>query len=142
MEFKATSNQLSVSKTARYYTAGTLDKKTKTIWFVCHGYGQLAKYFIQNFKVLDNGENFIVAPEALSRFYLQGFSGRVGATWMTKEDRENDIKDYNAYLSTLYKKVMKDIPLENVKINILGFSQGVSTVCRWVVSEKIKFDKL
>ena len=35
-----------------------------------------------------------MAPEGLSRFYLEGFSGKVGATWMTREDRLNDIDNY------------------------------------------------
>jgi predicted esterase len=125
-------------RTARYFTLGYRD--SETIWFVCHGYGQLAEYFIRNFEELDPNKNFIVAPEALSRFYLEGFSGRVGAAWMTKEERDAEIKDYVHYLNGLYSAILKENT--TAKINVLGFSQGVPAVCRWVADGRIKFDKL
>ena len=62
-------HHLKVSRTARYFTLGELNEQTKNVWFVCHGYGQLAEYFIRNFEAINDGENLIVAPEALSRFY-------------------------------------------------------------------------
>jgi predicted esterase len=126
------------SKTARYFTLG--NEHAETVWFVCHGYGQLAEYFIKNFEGLDPEKNFIIAPEALSRFYLEGFSGRVGAAWMTKEEREPEVIDYINYLNSLYDLLLKR--RSDVKINILGFSQGVPAVCRWVADGKVKFDKL
>jgi predicted esterase len=125
-------------RTARYFTLGNPD--ASTIWFACHGYGQLAEYFIRNFEELDLNKNFIVAPEALSRFYLEGFSGRVGAAWMTREERDSEIKDYVNYLNRLYSSILKENT--TTKINVLGFSQGVPAVCRWVADGKIKFDKL
>ncbi|MBO9699176.1 MAG: alpha/beta hydrolase [Sporocytophaga sp.] len=133
---------LKVEKTARYCTLGEMNEQTKSIWIVCHGYGQLAPYFIDKFKILDDGKTLIVAPEALSRFYLEGFSGRVGATWMTKEEREKDIEDYVEYIEKLYNEIIQGYSSHQLKLNILGFSQGVATVCRWVVSKKKNFDKL
>ena len=94
---------IETKKTARYYTLGTLSENTKTVWFVCHGYGQLANYFLRNFKLLENEKTFVISPEGFHRYYLNGFSGRVGASWMTKEDRLNDIADYVAYLDQLYE---------------------------------------
>jgi predicted esterase len=135
-------NTLTISKTARYSTIGSLDDNTTDVWFVIHGYGQLAEFFIQKFQVLDNGKTFIVAPEALSKFYLKEFSGRVGATWMTKEDRENEISDYLNYLNQLYSHVFEGKNPENYRINILGFSQGTATVCRWCMNDSIKYDRL
>jgi len=132
---------ITVERTARYFTLGELNEQTEHIWFACHGYGQLAEYFIKKFQVLDNGKTVVVAPEGLSRFYLEGFSGRVGATWMTKEDRENDIKDNINYLNKLYTTTTKDIK-SSVKITLLGFSQGGPTICRWFAESKIKFDRL
>ena len=32
---------------ARYYRLGNLDATTKQLWFVLHGYGQLAQFFIR-----------------------------------------------------------------------------------------------
>jgi predicted esterase len=135
-------NTLTISKTARYSTIGSLDDNTTDVWFVIHGYGQLAEFFIQKFQILDNGKTFIVAPEALSKFYLKEFSGRVGATWMTKEDRENEISDYLNYLNQLYSHVFEEKNPENYRIHILGFSQGTATVCRWCMNDSIKYDRL
>lgn len=131
---------LPVTKTARYYTLGSLNSETKAIWIVCHGYGQLAEYFIKKFQALEESKNFVIAPEALSKFYLEGFSGRVGATWMTKEERETEIQDYIHYLNQLYN--LYNLKELNKPIIVLGFSQGVSTICRWVVSQKINFSQL
>lgn len=122
---------ITTAKTARYFTLGALDDHTTEVWFVCHGYGDLAPHFLKNFKPIKSKERFIIAPEALSRFYLKGYSGKVGASWMTKEDRLNDIKDYVNYLDSLYHSLLYDKKSE-VDVNVLGFSQGAATVCRWI----------
>jgi predicted esterase len=133
-------HEISVSKTARYYTHGTLNEQTKHVWIVCHGYQQLAKYFIRNFNTL-NDQHFIISPEGFHRFYLNGYSGRVGASWMTSEDRLNDIKDYVNYLDTVTSNVLSKTK-HSPKINVLGFSQGGATVSRWVCQGKTKIDNL
>lgn len=133
---------LLVKKTARYYTLGELNENTQNVWFVLHGYGQLVHYFIKKFEILDNGTNFIVAPEALSKFYLNGVSGRVGATWMTKEDRASEITDYVNYLNQLYDALFVDENHKNIKINVLAFSQGNATAMRWLNNASFKCSKL
>jgi predicted esterase len=133
---------IKVSRTARFYTLGELNNETKVIWFVIHGYGQLARNFIKSFEELANYGNFIVAPEALSRFYLNGGYGDTGASWMTKEDRENDINDYVNYLDELYSYIISSKKLNSCKVNTLGFSQGVATVSRWIILGKSKIDKV
>ncbi|MCU0341365.1 MAG: serine hydrolase family protein [Spirosomaceae bacterium] len=135
-------HHLTVSRTARYYTLGTLHKNTRQIWFAIHGYGQLAQYFIKKFAGLDNGDVFVVAPEALSRFYLNGGYERVGASWMTRDDRDNEINDYLSYLHQLYDTVLAGHDLSNVQINFLGFSQGCATVARWVEGGHVRCDHL
>src|SRR5690606_29110285 len=101
-----------VPRTARYYTLGRAGPELGQVWFVCHGYGQLAARFIRRFRGLDNGRRLIVAPEALSRFYVGDHGGphgpesRVGATWMTREDRLREIDDYVRYLDLLHDHVM------------------------------------
>ena len=137
-----TQKTINVTKTGRYYTSGDLDSNTENIWFVCHGYGQLAEYFIKHFQILEDGKTFIVAPEGLSRFYLDGVTGRIGATWMTKEDRENEISDYLYFLNTLFEKLFSQIDFNKVKLNVLGFSQGTSTVCRWLAQSSVKVNRL
>ncbi|HEY4650652.1 MAG TPA: phospholipase [Pontibacter sp.] len=126
-------HRLTVPRTARVYTLGTPSEHITDLWIVCHGYGQLARYFLRHFAPLDTGHTLIVAPEALSRFYLDGFSGRVGATWMTKEDRLAEIEDQAAYLNLLLQTQLQQLPA-GVRVTVLGFSQGGATVSRWLAS--------
>ena len=135
-------HQLTIQKTAHYVSIGEINEQTENVWFVVHGYGQLAEYFIKKFNVLDDGKTVIIAPEALSKFYLKEFSGRVGATWMTKYERDSEITDYVNYLNQLYKTVLQGTDVNKLKINILGFSQGTATVARWCMNETIKYDRL
>ncbi len=135
-------HQLIIPRTARYVTIGEINEQTENVWFVIHGYGQLAEFFIKKFKNLDDGKTVIIAPEALSRFYLKEFSGRVGATWMTREGRDSEIVDYVNYLNLLYDTVLQNIDVNKLKINILGFSQGTATVARWCMNDHIKYDRL
>jgi predicted esterase len=131
---------LQIQFNARYFLLGEPGPHIENVWFVCHGYGQLAYYFLKKFSPLANEKILIVAPEGLSRFYLEGFSGRVGATWMTKENRLVDIQNYVHFLDELQKKI---IPLcHNAKITLLGFSQGSATVSRWIMLGQAKFDRL
>lgn len=132
-------HHLPVTRSARYYQLGELTARTRRVWFVCHGYGQLAAYFIRHFAVLtDADENTVVlAPEGLSRFYLQGNGGRVGASWMTKEDRLTEIDDYVAYLNQLAARTLEICP-PDVTITVLGFSQGAATVSRWLARARFR----
>lgn len=133
---------ISFQISTRYFTLGTISDRTKRIWLVLHGYGQLAQYFIRNFDILDDGCNYIIAPEGLFKFYLHGFSGRVGATWMTKEDRLRDIDNNIKYLNCIYEKEIVPILKDGYEINLLGFSQGCATLARWVLQDHMCFDKL
>ena len=135
-------HHLKITRTARYYTIGEKNQHTECIWLACHGYGQLASEFISGFEPLLDGKHLVVAPEALSRFYLRGFTGQVGATWMTKEDREHEIGDYVSYLETLLENVCGASDVNEMKINALGFSQGTATICRWFVKTKYKIENL
>lgn len=133
-------HRLTVSRTARYFTIDP-GEAAHEVWFVLHGYGQLARYFLRHFNVLDNGHRLIVAPEALARFYLPGHK-RVGASWMTKEDRLTEIDDYLAYLDTLYDHVLETIEQDAVAVHVLGFSQGAATASRWVTLGAMQADRL
>lgn len=118
------------------------------VWFVCHGYGQLAGDFIREFAPIATGSRLIVAPEALSRFYVtsaEGFHGTetpVGATWMTRESREDEIRDYVAYLDALYDAVFTTIDRSRVTVTVLGFSQGGATANRWLTRGRSRADRL
>lgn len=131
-------HHLTVPRTARYHTLG--DAATaRAVWIVLHGYGQLARYFLQKFEGLEKNL-LIVAPEGLSRFYTDEAHSRVGATWMTREDREHEIADQITYLDALAKELLHttgDVPL-----NVLGFSQGVATACRWSLQGRTTISRL
>jgi predicted esterase len=135
-------HKIAVKKTARYFILGNVSEQVKQIWFVCHGYAQLASYFLKKFESLQNPEILIVAPEGLNRFYIEGVSGRVAASWMTKEDREDEIRDYVAYLDAVYEELSSQLRSKNIIVNVLGFSQGTATVCRWLALGNIKADNL
>jgi predicted esterase len=126
---------------ARYYRLGKLDSGTKQLWFVLHGYGQLAQFFIQKFKVLEEVGICVIAPEGLSRYYLNGIDGRVGATWMTKENRLVDIENYISYLNEVYKRETSHA-FSLPPVTLLGFSQGAATAVRWLMNKQIKPDRL
>lgn len=132
---------LKVSKTARYFTYGEFSEKTKYLWFALHGYGMLATSMIKRFRVFNPEEHYVVAPEGLSRFYWHGPRKPV-ATWMTSEDRLNEIADYVAYLDQVYELITKDKDLSNCKINAMAFSQGTATLARWMSNGKSKADNL
>lgn len=125
---------ITTTRTARYFTMGELNEHTKEVWIVLHGFAQLASHFILKFESLQDTEKFIVAPEALNRFYTKGYTGNVGATWLTKEARLDDIKDNNRYLDNLIAELR--INRAKTKILVLGFSQGVATLTRWLSVSK------
>jgi predicted esterase len=132
-------NNITVNKTATYYSLGNI-KSAKTVWFVLHGYGYLAKDFINSFIPILTDTILVVAPEGFSKFYVKGVDGKIGASWMTKENREEEIADYTNYLNQLYATILKQVETPNVKINIVGFSQGGATASRWISNGKIKCD--
>ena len=129
--------QFKIEKTTRYYTLGDLDSADKLL-IVLHGYGQLPQFFIRKFQTLVEKGYYIVAPEGLHRFYLEGTSGRVGASWMTKEARLDDIEDNILYLKKLVESFIYDRNFNNV--SLLGFSQGGATATRFYAKHFHLFD--
>lgn len=139
---QSTKSFVEVPRTARYFSLNSVQPTTKNIWIVFHGYGQLAEYFIKHFENLHPKENFIIAVEGLSRFYVDGLTGRVGASWMTKEDREEEIKDQSNYINTVLKDAGVNPLDDSYRFNVLGFSQGTATAVRWFVNNRIRPSQL
>ena len=137
---------IAVTRTARYYILGEPSLEVNDVWFVCHGYGQLAVDFIREFEGIADPRRLIVAPEALSRYYISaegkfhGPDSQVGATWMTREDREVEIADYVRYLDDLYAEIMKSVG--ESRVTVLGFSQGGATANRWLTRGSSRADRL
>jgi predicted esterase len=136
-------HRLEVTRQARYYTAGDI-AQARELWIVAHGYGELASKFLVNFEPLASVSRAFVAPEALNRFYRD--TGRtdnhavveVGATWMTREDREAEIVDYIAYLHAVERATRQP----GVRLCALGFSQGVATLMRWLAARTTPLDRV
>ena len=139
---------ITVPRTARYAIMGSFDPQLKEVWIVCHGYGQLAGRFLSRFAPLEREDRLFIAPEALSRYYVASTGtihrpdSPVGASWMTREDREAEIEDQINYLDLLYDAVFTQIDREGVRLWILGFSQGVATVTRWLARGKVTADRV
>ncbi|MBI1183161.1 hypothetical protein GC194_02735 [bacterium] len=126
--------QFKTTKTVNVFTNTNSYNEVAYVWVALHGYGQLARYFSRNFEILNPEKHLVIIPEAQSRFYLNGVGlhdKRVGATWMTREERETDIADYVQYLNDLKSRFADQLPTD-VKWVVLGFSQGAATACRWV----------
>ncbi|HMS33634.1 MAG TPA: hypothetical protein PKC91_06060 [Ignavibacteria bacterium] len=130
---------ISVKKTARYFINIPESNSIKSIWIVIHGYAQLAEEFIKEFEFLQDGSALIIAPEGLSKFY---FRNKTGASWMTKEDRINEINDYVGYLDAVFDELHSSYDLSTTQANILGFSQGVHTAVRCFTKSKYDFSGL
>jgi predicted esterase len=135
-------HHLTVPCTARYLTLGTARPTIRDVWFVCHGYGQIASRFLTEFEVLDDGQRYIVAPEALSRYYTNHARREVGASWMTGHDRLAAIDDYVRYLDRLHDHVFQSIPRSGTVLTVVGFSQGGATAARWISLGRAVADRL
>lgn len=125
-------HKLKVEKTAHFYTLGNLNDETQYFWLVTHGFGQLASSIIRKFENFNLNEHFIVAPEGLNRFYWDMRKGIVGASWMTKQDRLDEIQDYSNFIQHVYDQYTAQLP-PHIKIIFLGFSQGCATHLRWIL---------
>ena len=123
---------IAVRRTARFHLLGDPEAVWDELWFVLHGYGQLAARFLAEFEARARPGRLIVAPEGLSRFYLRGTRGRVGASWMTRDAREDEIADYLAYLDAVRAELTeaRTVPWRE---GLLGFSQGTATAGRWAL---------
>jgi dienelactone hydrolase len=130
-------------RTARYALLGAELAFAKRVWFALHGYGMLATRFVRAFDEAIPDDTCIVAPEALSRFYIEmprpdgGHLQRVGATWLTRESRDSEIADAHRWLDLVHDDVVAEIVArrgEAPLIGVLGFSQGVATAMRWIAS--------
>lgn len=134
-----TEKQVSYKITNSYCTLNEKTSETKNIWVVFHGIGYLSKYFLKYFKGLDPQENYIIAPQAASKYYLNGKYTHVGASWFTKDNTQQEVENAMNYLDEVYKA--EDLG-SATNLIILGYSQGVSVATRWVAKKRIKLSQL
>lgn len=129
--------KIEVPSSLRYRTIQS-GENPKHLIYVLHGYGQLVEYFSQKFQDIPLKETVFVFPEGRHRFYLRGTSGRVGASWMTKEWREEDIRLNTLTLDLLHIELLRNYTPG--KITVIGFSQGGATAARWLAHGNISCD--
>jgi len=140
-------HHLAVSRSARYFTIGEPGPRVTEVWFALHGYAQLASSFARHCQALEAPHRLVVVPEGLSRFYIGDHTRpatpetKIGASWMTREDRLSEIADYVGYLDRLYEVISAGVNGQH-SLNVLGFSQGTSTASRWLTRGKARPDRL
>jgi predicted esterase len=122
-----------------YETLNNFTKETKNVWIVFHGIGYLSKYFLKYFDELNPVDNYIIAPQAPSKYYLNNSYKHVGASWLTKENTNTEINNNLNYLDAILEE---EKILSRHKLVIFGYSQGVSMATRWVAQRKIKCHQL
>lgn len=125
--------------TNTYETLNDLTNETKNVWLVFHGIGYLSKYFLKYFNELNPTENYIIAPQAPSKYYLGNAYKHVGASWLTKENTETEIQNNLNYINSILKEEV--IP-SYCNVIVFGYSQGVSMATRWVARSKFVCQQL
>jgi len=133
------SKEVTYTTCKTYETLNILSDKTKNVWIVFHGIGFLSKYFLRFFKKLNPDKNYIIAPQAPSKYYLNNEYKYVGASWLTKENTVTETHNVLSYIDAVIQS--ENIPSDKNLI-VLGFSQGVSIATRWLASRKINFNTL
>jgi predicted esterase len=73
----------------------------------------------------------LLAPEGLSRFYteLSDAKRAVGASWVTREELGNELEDQYHYI----ERALAEFVPGPARLEVHGFSQGVSVGARWCV---------
>ena len=99
----STENEIYYSISNSYSTLNTLSESTKNVWFVCHGMGYLSRYFLKYFKDLNPEENYIIAPQAQSKYYIAESYKHVGASWLTKENTLKETQNVLRYFDAVYE---------------------------------------
>ncbi|WP_458626347.1 alpha/beta hydrolase [Winogradskyella sp. PC D3.3] len=134
------SQEKEISYTSRnsYSTLNTLTEHTKTVWLVCHGMGYMSRYFLKYFKGLNAEDNYIIAPQAPSKFYIQP-KMHVGANWLTRDNTEAGMENIVNYIDAVLE--VEKIP-EGVHLIVFGYSQGVSVAMRYIAKRQLQCDQL
>lgn len=127
--------EVSYTTNNTYSTKNNLTNSTKNIWMAFHGLGYLSRYFIQYFNNLDKDKNYIIAPQAPSKYYQGKEFEYVGASWLTKENTLLETKNVLSYTTAV--AVNENLSNHHSQLIVFGFSQGVSIALRWVASKKV-----
>ena len=133
-----TEKEITYTTSNSYATLNQLTIDTKNIWLVFHGMGYLSKYFLKYFKNLNPIDNYIIAPQAPSKYYIQP-KMHVGANWLTRDNTEVGMQNIMNYIDAVFEaeNISKD-----KNLIIFGYSQGVSIAFRYMVRRQLQPSKL
>ena len=99
-----------------------------------HGYGENAEIQMERLAAIPGADGWtLVSVQGLHRFY-KGRTQEVIASWMTRQDREDAIRDNVAYIDN----VVEATRVSDEPIVCLGFSQGVAMAFRAAVRGRVK----
>ncbi len=132
---RQTEIEVSYTTINTYTTLNTLLKTTENIWLAFHGLGYLSRYFINYFEGLNKEENYIIAPQAPSKYYQGKRFNYVGASWLTKENTLLETQNVLNYTNVVAEK--ESLFNLQEKLIVFGFSQGVSIVLRWLALSQV-----
>lgn len=135
-------HSIQINSTGRFYSSKPISNQIKAVWFVFHGYGMRADEFIKDFDVINDEETLIIAVEGFHRFYKRSTRGEIGANWMTSDLREDDINNIVTYLNRVWEYLIEEGLNPEVRLGVLGFSQGCPAAFRWSALLKRKVDIL
>ena len=121
-----------------YSTLNTLTNQTKTVWLVCHGMGYMSRYFLRYFKHLNPEKNYIIAPQAPSKYYIQPRM-HVGANWLTRDNTATGTENIVNYFDAVLEA--ENIPAE-INFIVFGYSQGVSVALRYLAKRQLQCNQI
>ena len=130
--------EISYTSVNSYSTLNMLTADTKTIWFVCHGMGYLSRYFLKYFRGLNANKNYIIAPQAPSKYYQQP-KLHVGANWLTKDNTEMGTENIMQYFDAIFEA--EKLP-QHLNFIVFGYSQGVSVAARYIAKRQLQCKQL
>ncbi|WP_027126625.1 alpha/beta hydrolase [Gelidibacter mesophilus] len=131
---KPTEKEITYQTSNSYSTLNNLTENTKNVWFVCHGMGYLSRYFLKYFGDLDPEENYLIAPQAPSKYYVTSRLRHVGASWLTKENTINETQNVLRYFDAVFEA---EQITESNNLIVLGYSQGVSVALRYIAKRQL-----
>ena len=131
--------KVSYTTTNSYSALNELTENTKNVWFVCHGMGYLSRYFIRYFSNLNPKENYIIATQAQSKYYIPPKFKHVGASWLTKENTISETENVMHYFDAVLEA--EQLP-KGINLIVLGYSQAVSVAMRYVAKRQLQCSQL
>ena len=99
-----------------------------------HGYMENADIQMERLAAVPGTERWtLVSVQGLNRFY-KGRAEEVVAAWMTRQDREDAIRDNVVYVDNVVDRTREG----EIPIVYAGFSQGVAMAFRAAIRGKVK----